>query len=267
MAHCGIISGKAAPTLRRRIFIRSRNDSDRRCCVDTAWTQQRSDDLSARQLYDLEEVMPRSPATTGGDRRGLSRQRAGSGRSTPLSTLFRRWTFPKAAIQNAESSRSLACLLEPLQREERPSTVAQQPFQTGPVQAFDSDRGIQREAPAVVPTGHVLRIGRVESAGRGRTSAVRERAPAASPRRGLRMSARWPGRSGPARPRPTQTPRRSRGSGSGHGHSTRCQSAARSSPRPAAPRSPAGRCAEPRRAPRNRAAGSSAGASGPTTPI
>ena len=187
--------------------------------------------------------MPRSPATTGGDRRGLSRQRAGSGRSTPLSTLFRRWTFPKAAIQNAESSRSLACLLEPLQREERPSTVAQQPFQTGPVQAFDSDRGIQREAPAVVPTGHVLRIGRVESAGRGRTSAVRERAPAASPRRGLRMSARWPGRSGPARPRPTQTPRRSRGSGSGHGHSTRCQSAARSSPRPAAPRSPAGRCA------------------------
>ena len=50
----------------------------------------------------------------------------------------------------------------------------------------------------------------------------------------FRVSARRPRRSGPARPRPPQTPRRSRSSGSGHGHSTRCRSAVRSSPPPAA---------------------------------
>jgi len=36
-------------------------------------------------------------------------------------------------------------LLEALQREGRARAIAQQPFQTGAVRAFDSDRGIQRK--------------------------------------------------------------------------------------------------------------------------
>ena len=50
---------------------------------------------------------------------------------------------------------------------------------------------------------------------RGQTSAAPERAPAAAPRRGLRVSARRPRRSGPARRRSRRRFRRSRSSGSG----------------------------------------------------
>jgi len=65
-------------------------------------------------------------------------------------------------------------LLEPLQCEgracataltPRPSPaagrgwLAQHPFPPGAVVAVDAHRGIQRETPAVVPAGHVARIG------------------------------------------------------------------------------------------------------------
>ena len=61
-------------------------------------------------------------------------------------------------------------LLEPLQREGRSRAIAQQPLQPGAIAALDAHRGIQREAPAVVPAGHVARIGRVESAGAGESA-------------------------------------------------------------------------------------------------
>jgi hypothetical protein len=94
MTHCGIILGKDAPTLRRRNFVRSRNDSDRRCCVHAAWTQQRSDDLSARQLYNLEQVMPRKPATTGGGRHYC--------RGNALAAVVRRRYRPEAVIPGVD---------------------------------------------------------------------------------------------------------------------------------------------------------------------
>ena len=61
----------------------------------------------------------------------------------------------------------VADLLEPLQRKRRAGAIAQQPFQPGAVGAFDAHRGIQGEAPAVVPAGHVARIGWVERTGAG----------------------------------------------------------------------------------------------------
>ena len=43
--------------------------------------------------------------------------------------------------------------------------VAQQVLQPGAVSAFDAHPGIRREAPAVVPVGHVARIGLVQMTG------------------------------------------------------------------------------------------------------
>jgi hypothetical protein len=61
----------------------------------------------------------------------------------------------------------VAELFEPLQRKRRARAVAQQTLQAGAVGAFDPDRGIQREAPAVVPACHGARIGVVEMADAG----------------------------------------------------------------------------------------------------
>ena len=89
----------------------------------------------------------------------------------PLEQFQRRQPQSRAAIGlglgEAIDELVVTDLLEALQREGRPSTVAEQPFQAGAVRAFDSDRGIQREAPAVVPAGHVARIGVIQMAGTG----------------------------------------------------------------------------------------------------
>jgi hypothetical protein len=62
----------------------------------------------------------------------------------------------------------VAKLLEPLQGEGWARAVAQQPLQAGAVGAYDPDRSIQREASAVVPAGHLARIGGIERAGAGK---------------------------------------------------------------------------------------------------
>jgi hypothetical protein len=52
--------------------------------------------------------------------------------------------------------------LDAFQRERRAGAVAQQPFQTRAVVAFDAHRGVQGEAAVVLPGAHVLGIVRLE---------------------------------------------------------------------------------------------------------
>jgi len=70
-------------------------------------------------------------------------------------------------LVEAIDERTLAELLEALQRNGRPRAIAQQPFQAGAVGAFDADRSIQRKASAVISARHVARIGSIEMAGTG----------------------------------------------------------------------------------------------------
>ena len=46
--------------------------------------------------------------------------------------------------------------LEPLQRERRPGTVAEQSLEAGPVVGFDADRRVEGEAPGVFPGEHLM---------------------------------------------------------------------------------------------------------------
>ena len=65
--------------------------------------------------------------------------------------------------------------VEPFEREGRPSTVAEQPFDAGSVLALDADGRIDAEPAGAAPREHAVGIGFVEQAmrhGRGAQSAA-----------------------------------------------------------------------------------------------
>ena len=55
-------------------------------------------------------------------------------------------------------------LVQMFQGKGRPGAVAQQPFQASPVATLDAHRGVEREAAAMVPAAHLMRIILIEQA-------------------------------------------------------------------------------------------------------
>lgn len=48
--------------------------------------------------------------------------------------------------------------VEPFEGKRRPGTIADQPFQAGPVGSFDTDAGVEAEPTTVIPVEHALGI-------------------------------------------------------------------------------------------------------------
>ena len=100
------------------------------------------------------------------------------------------------------------------------------------ITALDAHRGIQREAPPWCQPAMSCASAGSSVPARANQRNTRARTCCCTATRSSGLSAAASAK-GTCRPRPAQTPRRSRSNGSGHAHSMRCQSAARSSPRPA----------------------------------